>query len=961
MPAAKAPADPAVAGPPGNAIRIRGARTHNLRNIDLDIPHDKLVVITGRSGSGKSSLAFHTLFNEGQRQFFESQPFSARRFFRQLPEPDVDSIAGLPPTLCLDQNSGRLNPRSTVGTVTEIYDYLRLLMARVGDVSCHQCGSVIDQQSPQDICKSLMQLPASSRMMLMAPMVHHKTGNHQSVIKSIRRERLVRVRIDGVVQDIDRIKPLIENVPHSIDAITDRIIVKPGIEDRLIKAIELSVKMSGGAVIVSWLPPEKSNAETKAHTAQWDEKLYSTQYACGACGVNYAEIEPRSFSFNSPLGACEACNGLGCAIHFDPTQVIPDKSITLADRAVKIWSDLPKAAYLKKIKQLEPLLEQMDGDIGLEFPLDQFTESQWDRLLYNNDRNAPGLMLLLERDLSISMDDDWCGRLLDMETRLDCSQCGGSRINAVANSVRIAGVNMGEIVSMPLSEAYDFFRTYECLEADGSPGNLAKIAEPLTAAIVQRLAFLVEVGVGYLTLGRSTDTLSGGEYQRTRLGTSIGTGLTNVCYILDEPSIGLHARDNQRLIDSIVRLRDGGNSMIVIEHDELMMRAADHIIETGPGAGDGGGFIVATGTIDDIQNSGESLTGQFLSGAKVVQTRKTRRPIDSNRTIRIRGARGFNLKELNVDIPLGVLNCVTGVSGSGKSTLINQTLVPALKRHLDLVALPPAAHRTIEGLEHIDSVVFADQKPVGRSARSCPATFTGVFDEFRKIFSATRIARERGYTVTRFSFNSKSGRCEHCLGHGHQKVRLDFLPDVFVKCDACQGRRFNPLTLQAKFGEFSIADVLEMTIEQALRQFSGFSRIARVLQCLQDVGLGYLKLGQPANTLSGGESQRIKLARELSVPREGHTLYVLDEPTTGLHFADVDDLLTVIHRIVDQGNTVIVIEHNLDVVSNADWVIDLGPEGGAGGGTLVAAGTPEQVVKVKESLTGQCLYKTAAM
>ncbi len=939
-----------------NHIEIRGARTHNLRNIDLDIPHNQLVVITGRSGSGKSSLAFHTLFNEGQRQFFESQPFSARKFFRQLPEPDVDSITGLPPTLSLDQNPGSMNPRSTVGTVTEIYDYLRLLMARVGDVHCYQCDAAIDQQSPEDICKNLMRLPESTRMMLMAPMIQYKTGAHEAALDSIRRERLVRVRVDGVVQDIDHIKPLPESLEHSIDAVTDRIIMKPGVEDRLIKAIELSIKMSGGALTVCWLTPDKSTAETKSDPSLWDEKLYSTRYACSKCDISYAEVEPRSFSFNSPLGACESCNGLGFAIHFDPGQVIPDKSKSLSDRAVTIWSDLTKAAYMRKVAQLTPLLEQLDGEFGIETPLDQLEHSQWETLLYHNDRNAPGLMVLLERDLSTSLDDDWCDRLLDMETRLECNQCGGSRLNPMSNAVRLSGANMADIVSMSLADALNFFENLKLEDPEGPDGQLSQIATPIVAAIVKRLSFLVEVGVGYLTLGRSVDTLSGGEYQRTRLGTSIGAGLTSVCYILDEPSIGLHQRDNQRLTDSIKRLREAGNSMVVIEHDESMIRAADHVIEIGPGAGRQGGNVVASGTIGQIEAITGSLTGQYLSGVKSIQTRETRRTGDTSRAIKIRGAAGFNLKGLDVDIPLGVLACVTGVSGSGKSTLINQTLVPALKRHLELVSLPPAAHQSIDGMDQVDSLVFVDQKPVGRSAKSCPATYTGLFDEFRKMFAATRVARERGYTITRFSFNSKTGRCEQCLGHGHQKVRLDFLPDVFVKCDACQGRRFNPLTLQAKFGEFSIADVLEMTVEQALLQFSGFSRIARVLQCLSDVGLGYVKLGQPANSLSGGESQRIKLAKELSVPREGHTMYVLDEPTTGLHFADIDELLTVLHRIVDQGNSMIVIEHNLDVVANADWVIDLGPEGGEGGGNLVAAGTPEDVAKVAGSLTGQFLH-----
>ena len=939
-----------------NAIQIQGARTHNLRNVDLEIPHDKLVVLTGRSGSGKSALAFHTLFNHGQRQFFESQPLSARKFFRQLPEPDVDAIDGLPPTLCLNQNPGNLNPRSTVGTVTEIYDYLRLLMARVGEVRCYQCHAPIDQQSPQDICNSLMRLPDSTRMMLMAPLVVQKTGGHQKALDSVRRERLVRVRIDGIVQDIDQIKPLVEGVQHSIDAVTDRIIIKPGIEDRLIKAIELSVKLSGGNVIASWLTPERASPQTKADTTLWNEKLYSTRFACAACDINYAEIEPRCFSFNSPLGACPNCNGLGFAIHFDPAQVIPDRSKSLNQRAVAIWDSLTKSTYAKKIKPLQPLLEQFNAEttIDLDTPLDQLSDGAWDRLLYNHDRAAPGLMVLLEKDLSTSLDDDWCDQLLAMETRLPCNRCGGSRLNETANAVYIANKNVAEIVSMSLIDALAFFSQLD-FGSNEDARQRSTIAHPLISAILKRLSFLVDVGVGYLSLGRAADTLSGGEFQRTRLGTSIGAGLTNVCYILDEPSIGLHQRDNQRLVDSITKLRDAGNSMVVIEHDESMIRAADHVIEIGPGAGRHGGEITCSGTVDFVSASDHSLTGEYLSGKKTIQRPIKRRSIDPNRIIKLRGAQGYNLKQVDVDIPLGVLTCVSGVSGSGKSTLINETLVPAIKQHLELVTLPPARYKSISGLQEIESLVFVNQKPIGRSARSCPATFTGVFQEFRKIFSMTRVAKERGYTIARFSFNSKTGRCEECLGHGHQKVRLDFLPDVLVECPRCQGRRFNPMTLQAKFGDFSIADVLEMTVEQALKQFAGFSRIVRVLQCLFDVGLGYIKLGQAAETLSGGESQRIKLAKELSVPRSGHTVYILDEPTTGLHFADVDDLLSVLHRIVDQGNSMILIEHNLDVVANADWIIDLGPEGGEAGGQLIFSGPPEQITQCPESLTGRYL------
>ena len=922
-------------------IRVRGANTHNLKQVDVDIPRDQLVVITGVSGSGKSSLAFDTIFAEGRRQFIESQSVYTRQFISQLPRADVELIDGLPPTLAIDQNPGQDNPRSTVGTITEVYDYLRVLMARCGEVRCHGCGQPIRQQSLQQIRDRLMELPEGTKLMVMAPMVRDRRGAHAAVFEKIRSERLVRVRVDGDVLDIETVPELSPSSNHSIEAVTDRIIIRDGVESRLFESLELAARLADGVCLISHFDKDSN--------PQWIDSTYSTQYACPDCNISYVEIEPRSFSFNSPHGACETCSGVGVLEGFDTDKVL-DRTRSLSDGAVKCWSSLQARTQAKRLADLAPILKELKQD--LDTPLAHWSDESAERFWTGTDKKKVGLVTLLRKELSTAADIERLEELEALQSRVNCIACKGTRLKPQANSIFLNGLTIAGVTALPIDDAIEFFQSID-LEA-----ALEEVAKPLVKEILSRLMFLQKVGLGYLSLDRRGTSLSGGEHQRVRLATAIGTGLTNVCFVLDEPSIGLHSRDNARLILAIRDLQKSGNTVIVVEHDEEIMRIADYLIDVGPGAGKRGGEIVAAGTPEEVMQCESSVTGQYLVGnaSSSSQPSASRRSVDPERVIEIRGASGFNLKEIDATLPLGLFCCVTGVSGSGKSTLINRTLAPAIREHLGLSVKESSPCVSVSGLEMVDRLVQVDQRPIGRSSRSCAATATGVWTEIRKIFAATKEAKRLGYTASRFSFNSKAGHCAECQGHGVKRIKMNFLPDLFVTCPNCDGKRFNQQTLQVRFRGMTIAEVLNAPVERALIEFENIERIAQVLQCLSDVGLGYLSLGQPSSMLSGGEAQRVKLATELARISQGHTVYLLDEPTTGLHFEDVKRLLNVISQLVEKGNTVIVIEHNLDVVEKSDWVIDIGPEGGIAGGQVVAAGTPEQVAGVSESHTGQALH-----
>ncbi|MFO7272311.1 MAG: excinuclease ABC subunit UvrA [Sphaerobacter thermophilus] len=947
-------------------IVVRGAREHNLKNIDVEIPRDRLVVITGLSGSGKSSLAFDTIYAEGQRRYVESLSAYARQFLGLMEKPDVDLIEGLSPAISIDQKSASRNPRSTVGTVTEIYDHLRLLYARIGHPHCPNCGREITQQSVQQMADTIQALPDGTRLMILAPLVKDRKGEHQGVLDEVRRAGFARVRVNGEIRDVDEEIKLERYKQHTIEVVVDRLIVRHDDEEeehalriRLIDSLETALRLGGGTAI--------------ADIVGGEEMLFSERFACPHCGISFGELEPRSFSFNSPHGACPDCDGLGVRMEFDPELIVPDPDRSLADGAIAPWARTGRDSTA----WYEALLAALAAKHGfsLDTPFRDLPEAIRQVILYGGKRERVRVEYRARSGRTRAYEVDYEGVIPHLRRRYQstssdyvraeieqymaarpCPTCGGARLKPESRAVTIAGRSIVDVTCLSIVDALRFF---EDLADEDRPEPLLTpreriIARQILKEVRERLGFLVDVGLDYLTLDRAAATLSGGEAQRIRLATQIGSRLMGVLYILDEPSIGLHHRDNARLIRTLLTLRDLGNTLIVVEHDEETIRTADWIIDVGPGAGEHGGRIVAAGTLDDIVANPESITGQFLSGARQIPVPRERRP-GNGKYLQIRGARENNLKNVDVDIPLGTFICVTGVSGSGKSTLIVDTLYRRLAQVLHRAKDRPGRHDAILGIEHLDKVIDIDQSPIGRTPRSNPATYTGAFTPIRELFASLPEARARGYKPGRFSFNVKGGRCEACQGEGIIAIEMQFLPDIYVPCEVCHGRRYNKEALEITYRGKSIADVLDMTVEEALAFFENIPAIRNKLQTLYDVGLGYIRLGQPATTLSGGEAQRIKLSAELSRRATGRTLYILDEPTTGLHFADIERLLGVLQRLTDAGNTVLVIEHNLDVIKSADWIIDLGPEGGDGGGEVVAAGTPEQVATVERSYTGQAL------
>ena len=934
-------------------IRIRGANEHNLKNVSLDIPRNKFVVFTGLSGSGKSSLAFDTIYAEGQRRYMESLSSYARQFLGQMEKPDVESIEGLPPAISIDQKSTNRNPRSTVGTVTEIYDYFRLLYARIGTPHCPKCGKVIAKQSVDQMVDQVMALPERSRIQLLAPVVRGRKGEHAKLLEQAKRSGYVRVRIDGSMYELSEDIKLEKNIKHNIEIIVDRLIVKPGIEQRLTDSMENVLHLANGLALV-----EVNGGEA----ADGSMLSFSQSFSCPDCGISIEEIEPRSFSFNNPFGACPDCYGLGYKMEFDVDLMIPDRSMSIQDGAIVVtgWqSCTDKGSFTRAI--LDALAKEYQFDLATPFqelPQDvqdmlmHGTNGREVKVYYKGQRGEgiydvafEGLIKNVERRYRETGSDTMKQEYESFMRITPCKACGGQRLKKSALAVTVADKNIAEITAMSIGELQQFMEQLVLTQQQELIGH--QILKEIRA----RLRFLVNVGLEYLSLARATGTLSGGEAQRIRLATQIGSGLVGVAYILDEPSIGLHQRDNDKLLSTLNSLRDLGNTLIVVEHDEDTMRAADFIVDVGPGAGEHGGHIVATGTVEDLMNCEESITGAYLSGRIRIPVPKVRRT--PNGWIEVRGAQENNLKKINVKFPLGVLTCVTGVSGSGKSSLVNEILYKRLARDLNRARVIPGRHTEIRGLEQLDKVINIDQSPIGRTPRSNPATYTGVFDQIRDLFAATADAKARGYKKGRFSFNVKGGRCEACSGDGILKIEMHFLPDVYVPCEVCKGKRYNRETLEVKYKGKSIYDVLNMTVEEAMEFFKHIPSIYRKIETLNDVGLSYIRLGQPSTELSGGEAQRVKLATELSRRSTGKTVYILDEPTTGLHFADVHKLIEILHRLAESGNTVIVIEHNLDVIKTADYIIDIGPEGGDRGGTVIAQGTPEEVAESPISYTGK--------
>ena len=929
-------------------IVVKGARAHNLKNIDVTIPRDKFVVITGMSGSGKSSLAFDTIYAEGQRRYVESLSAYARQFLGQMDKPDVDSIDGLSPAISIDQKTTSRNPRSTVGTVTEIYDYLRLLFARIGQPHCPVHGTPISAQTVDQMVDRLMAYEERTRMQILAPIVTGRKGEHTKLLADMQKKGFVRVRVDGEVMELSENISLDKNKKHSIEVIVDRIVIKPDTESRIADSLETALELAEGRVIIDVIGQE--------------ELLFNSNLACPTCGFSMDELAPRMFSFNSPFGACPSCDGLGVKMVVDPELLIPDRSLTIEQGAFSAWAGSTSNYYPQFLKSV-----CKHYNIPTNIPVSALTEEQMTTLLYGT--NGEKIKFVYENDFGARKEANvpFEGIINNLERRYrdtpsnsmrewieqffmakPCQTCKGHRLKKEILAVTIANKNIAYVTDLSIGQAYEYFSNLDLTEKE------KQIADLILKEIKSRLGFLVNVGLNYLTLSRAAGTLSGGEAQRIRLATQIGSSLMGVLYILDEPSIGLHQRDNDKLIEALTHMRDLGNTLIVVEHDEDTMFAADYIIDMGPEAGIHGGQVVAQGTPEEVMNNSESLTGQYLSGKRFIPVPLQRRPV-TDRWVTLKGMRENNLKKVDASIPIGVFTAVTGVSGSGKSTFINEILYKTLARDLNRAKTRPGQYDEIVGLEHLDKVIDIDQSPIGRSPRSNPATYTGVFDDIRDLYASTNEAKVRGYKKGRFSFNIKGGRCEACRGDGIITIEMHFLPDVYVPCEVCGGKRYNRETLEVKYKGKSIADLLDMTIEDAVKFFENIPKIHRKVQTLLDVGLGYMKLGQPATTLSGGEAQRVKLAAELHRRSTGKTLYILDEPTTGLHVHDIARLLEVLHRLVDSGESVLVIEHNLDVIKTADYIIDLGPEGGSGGGTIIAKGTPEEVAKVKGSYTGQYL------
>ncbi|HID4829214.1 TPA: excinuclease ABC subunit UvrA [Staphylococcus aureus] len=930
------------------SIVVKGARAHNLKNIDIELPKNKLIVMTGLSGSGKSSLAFDTIYAEGQRRYVESLSAYARQFLGQMDKPDVDTIEGLSPAISIDQKTTSKNPRSTVATVTEIYDYIRLLYARVGKPYCPNHHIEIESQTVQQMVDRIMELETRTKIQLLAPVISHRKGSHEKLIEDIGKKGYVRLRIDGEIVDVNEVPELDKNKNHTIEVVVDRLVVKEGIETRLADSIETALELSEGQLTVDVIDGE--------------DLKFSESHACPICGFSIGELEPRMFSFNSPFGACPTCDGLGQKLTVDVDLVVPDKDKTLNEGAIEPWIPTSSDFYPTLLKRVCEVYK-----INMDKPFKKLTERQRDILLYGSgDKEIEftftqrqggtrkrtmvfeGVVPNISRRFHESPSEYTREMMSKYMTELPCETCHGQRLSREALSVYVGGLNIGEVVEYSISQALNYYKNINLSEQDQA------IANQILKEIISRLTFLNNVGLEYLTLNRASGTLSGGEAQRIRLATQIGSRLTGVLYVLDEPSIGLHQRDNNRLINTLKEMRDLGNTLIVVEHDDDTMRAADYLVDIGPGAGEHGGQIVSSGTPQKVMKDKKSLTGQYLSGKKRIEVPEYRRPA-SDRKISIRGARSNNLKGVDVDIPLSIMTVVTGVSGSGKSSLVNEVLYKSLAQKINKSKVKPGLYDKIEGIDQLDKIIDIDQSPIGRTPRSNPATYTGVFDDIRDVFAQTNEAKIRGYQKGRFSFNVKGGRCEACKGDGIIKIEMHFLPDVYVPCEVCDGKRYNRETLEVTYKGKNIADILEMTVEEATQFFENIPKIKRKLQTLVDVGLGYVTLGQQATTLSGGEAQRVKLASELHKRSTGKSIYILDEPTTGLHVDDISRLLKVLNRLVENGDTVVIIEHNLDVIKTADYIIDLGPEGGSGGGTIVATGTPEDIAQTKSSYTGKYL------